>query len=168
MAFKDTPNGIVITRFQYSKKPANHVRRPCRQIVDVLVRLSGFYNKTYAFPSQDKILALLKRWYGVAMSRRTLNRHLNTLCKQMLLTRKRRHQYHRRKGMLIRSTLYSALSRHWATKTRELNAEIKTAHAHLASLSNSRVPGVAQYIKSYIKILLSAATYPQFLPPKPS
>ncbi|MDX8399979.1 MAG: hypothetical protein R8K20_06995 [Gallionellaceae bacterium] len=60
------------------------------RILCVLKYLSDLYGKTKVFPSQDKILTLINRWYGLAMSRRTLNRDLNSMEVLGLFKRRRR------------------------------------------------------------------------------
>lgn len=128
-------------------------------ILAAIGKLQGFHRKHYAFPSQDTILDFLERWYGVGMSRRTLNRHLNALQQGHWLSRTRRLEYRRHRGLMFRSTLYRLLARDRAFAFRRAIAWAKAL---------SRVPDAAQYLRSFIEDLSSAAglstTRP---PPKP-
>lgn len=117
----------------------NAVLNPDHRILYTLTGLAAHFGKGYCFPSQAKILALLRERAHRTMSRRTLNRHLHALEARGLIVRKRRHTHDRRRGFLLRSTLYSftgftyALMRH-------------VARGSLLWLSRSRVPKLAQYV----------------------
>lgn len=64
------------------------------------------YDKHYCWPSQDTLLDLLKEFYGIAVSRRTLNRDLRWLEKNGFIERLRRHARDRYGRLVLRSTLY--------------------------------------------------------------
>lgn len=75
-------------------------------ILAVLAYLEHRHRKTYAFPSQEKLLSLLWRMHGIQMSRRTLNRDLAELEGMSAIARTRRHTRKRGAGFVFRSTLY--------------------------------------------------------------
>jgi len=68
-----------------------------------LGRRSG---KGYCYPSQAKILGLLRRFYGVRRSRRSLNRALKRLEELGFFQRIRRHKRGIDGTLVLRSTLY--------------------------------------------------------------
>jgi hypothetical protein len=86
-------------------------RNPDVRIIEVLAGLACRYNKAYSFPSQDKILELLKRHTGRLMSRRTLNRHLAALERDGWVRRLRRHRRGQSGALELHSTLYHMLRR---------------------------------------------------------
>jgi hypothetical protein len=148
--------GLRFARFRYSRAPENRVRRPERLILAVIGKLQGFHRKHYAFPAQETIVAFLARWYGVAMGRRTLNRHLNALQQGHWVSRTRRHEYRRHRGLLFRSTLYRLTAR---DRALAFNRALACARAL------SRVPEAAQYLRSFIEDLSSAAGLSTTRPP---
>jgi len=66
----------------------------------------------YAWPGQDTMLALLRRWYGLHMSRRTLNYDLSSMEARGLIRRKRRLSWQGFKSTLY--TLTKTGFRWWA------------------------------------------------------
>lgn len=150
--------GINHVKHRYSRAPGERVKRPERALVWVLERLNGWQRKHYSFPSQEKIRELARRWCGIRLSRRQLNRHLNALHRDLWITRTRRLQYHKRKGLLFRSTLYHLGARHYAVALRQL----KALAASLAGVGeSSRVPKTAQYLRIFLEDLICAPSYPQ-------
>jgi hypothetical protein len=123
----------------------NFSSRPEFTILTVLSGVAAHHGKNYCFPAQEKILGLLSR-YGVRMSRRTLNRHLNALERSGWIKRQRRHHVDPRHGMTFRSSLYTFTKRtfRWLSG---LAAAVKKAVGWGGSFSsNSRVPNLAQHI----------------------
>lgn len=164
MARTRRQEGIRLSKFKYSRRPENRVRRGERRILFTLTRLAGHFGKHYSFPSQAKILALLHRWFRVGMSRRTLNRHLSALQLDLYLSRTRRLEYRKHKGMMFRSTLYHVGARYMGELYRHLMDMRKMLEAAGAS---SRVPLKAQYEKRIYRLLISEGGYPQAAgPPK--
>lgn len=147
--------------------PANKVINPDLRICALLMQLAGHHQLHYCHPSQAKIIELLKQFTGRVMSRRTLNRHLAALCELGYLRRTRRHQYHRRRGFLLRSTLYHIGGRYLAQLRNMARGVQKFRDSLERSSASIRVPASAQYAKSLLKILVSRATYPQARPPDP-
>lgn len=85
---------------------ADYVGKPEFRLLSILGGLSTRNRRLYAFPTQDKLCALLERLYGRAMSRRTLNRHLGALEAAGYLRRRRRHRRGRTGQLELHSTLY--------------------------------------------------------------
>lgn len=141
--------------------PENSVRRPDVRIVTLLMQLAGHYRKHYCHPTQEKLIELVRRFTGLALSRRQLNRHLNALQDQGYLHRTRRHEHVKRRGFVMRSTLYRIGGR--------FLQQLKAAHVGLGrfreslekSASSIRVPGAAQYARNLLKVLVPAGGYPQ-------
>jgi len=75
-------------------------------ISSVLMGIGKTYGKKYVIPSQDKILILLKRFHGVRISRRTLNRRLAWLEAKGFIHRTCRHYLTPSDGWRFRSTMY--------------------------------------------------------------
>ena len=75
-------------------------------ILGTLVGVSKTYKKKYCYPSQAKIIDLLKKYHGFDISRRTLNRDLLELQKEGFITRMRRLRRSRSGALLFSSTLY--------------------------------------------------------------
>lgn len=96
----------------------NAVRNPDQRIAEVLLGLMGWARKTYVYPSQLKILELLRSFTGRAMSRRTLCRHLRALERDGYLRRCRRLAERPAGQLHIRTTLYWPGGRYLARAAR--------------------------------------------------
>lgn len=96
----------------------NQVVNPDARIMEVLLGLMGWARKTYVYPSQAKILALLQHFTGRSMSRRTLNRHLSALERDGHLRRLRRLAERPADVLHIRTTLYFPGGRYLARAQR--------------------------------------------------
>jgi len=84
------------------------------EILNVLGGLAVYYSKSYVYPSQEKILQLL-RPYRIFISRRTLNYHLKALESLGYFERVRRIRKHKKTGKLhFASTLYLLKPRFFA------------------------------------------------------
>ena len=71
-----------------------------------IVSVMAKNRKTYAFPSQEKILELLEKFHGIRIQRRALNYALSTLEKLGYIRRKRRIARDALVGMVFKSTMY--------------------------------------------------------------
>ena len=121
----------------------NTVRHPDIRIMETLAGLAGHYARDWCYPSQEKILELLKRFTGRRLSRRHLNRHLRALVRDGLLRRIRRHVRARSGALRLRSTVY-VLAGRWLARVRQLvNAAARWAHSPAKSMPPSPVPGPA-------------------------
>lgn len=76
------------------------------QLLHALYAIAAKYGKSYCYPSQDKILELLKTHYDISISRRTLNRWLAFLEGEGYIFRTRRHTQGIDGGVSFKSTLY--------------------------------------------------------------
>jgi DNA-binding HxlR family transcriptional regulator len=106
-------------------------------VLHVLLKLSSYFGKRYGFPSQKTIVRLCDEWFGVEMSRRTLNRVLASLEAKGFFERVRRISKKPDGSLWLRSTLYklksAAFSWIWGLKTflkstKSLFAVTKMAH----------------------------------------
>jgi hypothetical protein len=76
------------------------------QLLHALYAIAAKYGKSYCYPSQEKILELLKVHYDISISRRTLNRWLAFLEGEGYLFRTRRHSRGKDGQIHFHSTLY--------------------------------------------------------------
>jgi hypothetical protein len=76
------------------------------QLLHALYAIAAKYGKSYCYPSQEKILELLKTHYDISISRRTLNRWLAFLEGEGYLFRTRRHSRGKDGQIHFQSTLY--------------------------------------------------------------
>lgn len=75
-------------------------------IVSVLMGIGKTYGKRYVVPSQETILGLLRRFHGVKICRRTLNRRLRILEDGLYIRRQRRRSLLKDPKGVFRSTMY--------------------------------------------------------------
>lgn len=75
-------------------------------ILNVLFRVQTKYNKLYCFPSQQKILRLMREYLDDGKSIATLNRWLRRVEDAGYIKRQRRIIRHKVKGLLFQSTMY--------------------------------------------------------------
>ena len=103
-------------------------------IIQTFIVLSREKKSKYCFPSQEKILDLLKRFYGVEISRRTLNRKLGQLEDAGYIRRIRRISRGDDGRPRFASTIYVL-----AKKTYKLVYSIfRTFSDHIKTFVNSR------------------------------
>jgi hypothetical protein len=76
------------------------------QLLHALYAIAAKYGKSYCYPSQEKLLELLKTHYDISISRRTLNRWLSFLEGEGYIFRTRRHSQGINGGVSFKSTLY--------------------------------------------------------------
>lgn len=107
-------------------------------VMRVLFGLSSWAGKAYCFPSQKKIVKLSKKWCGVGMSRRTLNRVLLRLEEGSWVDRVKRHCKGPSGSIVFHSTLYrlKGKSFNWAYGLGAWSSRL---------FSTFRVPRLAQY-----------------------
>ena len=87
----------------------SHATTLDQDILTYLISLCKFYKKGYCFPSQTKILSILKKDFNYTCSRRTLNYHLKRLVEQGFIKRIRRHTKGKDGNLVFRSTCYIIL-----------------------------------------------------------
>jgi len=76
----------------------------------VLCTINGLnrkYGKNYCYPSQNKMLWLMKNFYDVTRSRATLNRWLRVIEDEKYIKRVRRHTKDKIRGYIFKSSLYT-------------------------------------------------------------
>lgn len=90
-------------------KKSNTIRN--MYILEILIFLMRKSKKHYCFPTQKKILEILKKRWGICVSRRTLNRYLGCLEREGMIKRVRRHKKGEDGKIKFGSTLYFVLQR---------------------------------------------------------
>lgn len=75
-------------------------------VLGILNSIAQKYKKGYSYPSQEHILRLLARFYGIAISRRTLNRWLRVIEDCQYIQRVRRIRKLKNGQLRFNSTLY--------------------------------------------------------------
>lgn len=75
-------------------------------ILKTLFHVARKYEKAYCYPSQFKILSLVRKHHGINKSLRTLNRRLGEMEIQGYFTRTRRHREGKDGRIVFNSTLY--------------------------------------------------------------
>jgi len=91
--------------------------------VDMGIMMTLYYlitanKRTYCFPSQEKLLEILKEKYDIMISRRTLNYHLRKLGDLDFIFRKRRIKKDDNGVLKFKSTLYWLKKGAWKLLTR--------------------------------------------------
>jgi len=81
----------------------------------------GKYNNKYSFPSQNTLLANLKRFHKIEVSKRTLNYHLRKLEDNYFIYRVRRISKNPSGCMTFNSTLYSLAKKSYLFLSRLFN-----------------------------------------------
>lgn len=74
-------------------------------LIETIAALQRKYGKSYCFPTQNRLLQLLKIHHGVTLSRRALNYALRDIEDAELISRKRRIRKGPN-GLIFNSTLY--------------------------------------------------------------
>jgi len=75
-------------------------------ILLIIQGLSKYHGKKYCYPSQIKVMELLKNRVGIKISIATLNRYLRVIEDQGWIRRIRRIKRDPVKGMIFQSTIY--------------------------------------------------------------
>lgn len=101
--------------------------------INVIGYLSRASGKKYCFPSQEKILKLLERFYGVCIKRRQLNYVLAYLEKEDFISRKRRLKEGSDGKIIFNTTLYWLKKKAWVQLAKVFNV-IKRTGLKLKSL----------------------------------
>ena len=81
--------------------------------INVIGYLSKQNGKNYCYPSQEKILKLLEKFYGVLIKRRQLNYVLAYLEKENFIERKRRLKKSKDGKLVFNTTLYWLKEKAW-------------------------------------------------------
>lgn len=118
--------------------------KPDLRIIHVLFHIAAKYKRDYCYPSQDTIRALLLKWHGVVMPRRTLNRHLRGLQHLGYFRRIRRHTHDRHGALILKSTVYVLLTPAISLLRRMTAAAVKLSTDFVEKFHLSAVPKTAQ------------------------
>lgn len=110
-------------------------------IVKTLFKVARKYQKPYCYPSQRRLLQLVRKYHGFRFSLRTLNRRLAELQRARYFTRVRRHRAGPGGRMVFNSTLYKLGGRafNWVYGLGTWSAQV---------FSFYRLPKLAQYRSS--------------------
>lgn len=120
----------------------NAVIRPDLDVLRALVSYCAEHGKTHCWPSQATLLRRYKRLTGRTICRRTLNRHLAALQRDLYIDRRRRHRMNRKGELELHSTLYTFLAR--ATSWLVAGAEAAAALV-AAVMKQTRTPAVKRW-----------------------
>lgn len=152
---------LMLESTLYMQLRPEFVENPDFNILKQLGALCGHFNKGYCYPSQETLLKRLQTHGDRVrpMSRRTLNRHLNTFEVLGYIERVRRHRHDPGKGMQFHSTLYKLTKLCWAYLKRGM-AVLEACFRSVIS----RVPFPAQHT-SQKKFRPGAATQKPGGPP---
>ena len=94
--------------------------------INVIGYLSKANGKNYCYPSQEKILKLLERFYGVFIKRRQLNYVLAYLEKEDFIQRKRRLKKSKDGKIIFNTTLYWLKEKAWVQLSKIFNVIKRT------------------------------------------
>jgi hypothetical protein len=110
-------------------------------VLKTLLAVAKKFEKAYCYPSQARLLLLLRKYHKLRISRRTLNRYLRTLEGEHFFTRVRRHRQGKNGKMIFASTLYKLGGRafNWIHDLGTMSASFFTFF---------HVPKLAQYKSS--------------------
>ncbi len=131
---------LLAHEFERDYEYLTFVVHPEMQILTVLAGIAHKYGKGYCYPSQRKILELMRR-YGRQMSLRALNRHLNQLVRLGYIKRQRRHTHDTQNGYTFRSSCYVLKRR----ALKWLAGMAAAAQRAFDFVCTSRVPNSAHY-----------------------
>lgn len=124
----------------------NFVKTLDEKILVTLFSIQEKYNKPYSFPSQNKLLILLKQNYGIIVCRRTLNYHLRYLEDGGFLSRKRRIKRASDGTLSLATSLYFM--------TKQAYSYLKGVCRFVVSVLKARPSWVKQFqLKDNIKII---------------
>jgi len=110
-------------------------------VLPLLHGLGKSFGKDYCYPSQKKILQLVKKRYGCERCRRSLNYWLAAFTEAGLLKRVRRHRNDGALGMIFQSTMYFITLRGYKfLRTLGINVfrDLKAIKSKMAELFKSK------------------------------
>jgi hypothetical protein len=139
------------------RSSGNFVRNPNMRVLDLLISLCTWTGKTYCWPSHAKLCALLWQRYRIKMSTRTVIRHLNSLRRDLWITRKVRHQQDRQLGWTFRSSLYVPKPRCLQRLDRTATCLAKLLRSAIQSTPSSRMTKMADKLINLYLLALPAA-----------
>ena len=105
--------------------------------INVIGYLSKASGKNYCYPSQEKILKLLERFYNVCIKRRQLNYILAYLEREDFIKRKRRIKEGKDGKIVFNTTLYWLKEKAWSKLSKVFNV-IKRTGLKIKSLQQRK------------------------------
>jgi len=115
----------------YKNNPLGYIDGVDQAILSTLNALQRRWKKHYCFPTQDKLLELLLKHYGLKISKRTLNRHLRSLEDGKYFERTRRTKQLAHGIKAFTSTLYKLCHnayRYIGSTVRKLSCHTRTTY----------------------------------------
>lgn len=110
-------------------------------IVHELAGTASHFGKTWCYPSQQTLLATLRKRYCQTISLRTLNRHLAALEAAGYVKRIHRHRQEGERGWTFRSTLYVLLGPVWKLVQKFAKAvKFSAGWSRVPFMANNRIP----------------------------
>jgi hypothetical protein len=114
--------------------------------------------KNYCYPGQPWLCSHLGAWYGRAMSRRTVNRHLGALVRDNWIRRVRRHRVEKGRGLTFHSTLYFLGRRAVRWLASLAGHRPGDGKNRSKSATTTRVPSLAQHLPLRGRIIAGPPT----------
>jgi hypothetical protein len=148
-------HAAAIARELTARRSFNTVKNPDMRILDCLAGLAGHHGKTYTGASQKKICELLARIYGRVMSVRTLNRHLNALCRLQFMRRRRRHRRDPKRGFVFRSTLCIPQWRYLTKCAKTVRGLFSLMREQGREVGSTRMTQLAQHLTGFFNSVIS-------------
>lgn len=130
--------GLALCCYTTEKGVIMHYDTIDASIVNTIISLQKKYGKKYCFPTQEKLLFLLKEYHDVKICRRTLNRRLKKLEQGKLIKRIRRHR--RGAGGMI---IFKATAYYLSAKYHQIVGFFKRLWLKVSVLN--RVTSLSQY-----------------------
>lgn len=116
--------GLKLNPIQEAKKMRYSLAM--QSTINVIGYLSKSSGKNYCYPSQEKILKLLERFYNVCIKRRQLNYILAHLEKENFIQRKRRLKKSKDGKIIFNTTLYWLKEKAWVQLSKVFNVIKRT------------------------------------------
>jgi hypothetical protein len=135
----------------------NVVINPDFRILHYLHNMSAFRGRTYTYVSQARMIVELRRFHGLKLSVRTLQRHLNALVNQFYLKRIRRHYRDRVFGFVHRSTIHEVRRRWFDSVRKTIVNSLRLAKLPAESIALFDLPGPAQYRRCLYKSVVGGS-----------
>jgi DNA-binding transcriptional ArsR family regulator len=124
-------------------------------LMGILYGLSKSYGKRYCFPSQKKILELLKARFKIGISIASINRWLRVIEDAGYIKRTRRIRRDKKLGMVFQSTLYTITWRGYRllvncgiaawNEVKNLAAAVREKATRPRPKKAKKTPGVSDY-----------------------
>jgi len=127
----------------YKNNPLGYIDGVDQAILSTLNALQRRWKKHYCFPTQDKLLELLLKHYGLKISKRALNRHLRSLEDGKYFERTRRTKQLAHGIKAFTSTLYKLCHnayRYIGSTIRKLSCHTRTTYKKFTQKTSPGIP----------------------------